>query len=486
MTFAPGRPNPLAGLLLGLMGVAALTLTFTRLLPVNPSTAGFLYLLVVLAVASQGSFPSAAAVSLAAMLCFNYFHLPPVGRFTVADPENWIALFTFLMTALVASHLSGRARQQAEEVRARHLETEQLYALSRAILLTDASQPIGTQAAHRIAQIFDSPLVLILDAKTNHLYHGGPEEGENLEARLLDVVRVGNRQRDASRDIDFWPIALGGSPIGALAAKGVPLSDGAIQSLLNLVAIALERVRILESANRAEIARLNEQFKSTLLDAIAHEFKTPLTSIKAAVSGFRALPAPLPPDQIELTSIIEEEADRLSLLVTEAVQMARIDAGKITPQRLFTDPATLLQSARDSFHGRGADQIEMPAPAAEPWPPVLVDAALITLALRQVFDNALKYAAPGSRVYCFLDADDSLVRVRIANRGTGIPDGERDRIFDKFYRGPAAREGVPGTGLGLHIAREIARGNGGDLYAEPAAEGVVFCFVLPRTEEAKP
>ena len=150
----PRKSFSTAGLALGLGGVAVVAAVFSRLLPVNTSTIGFSLLIVVLGTATMSGFWTAAAVGLAAMLCFNFFFLPPVGQFTIADPENWVALFTFLLTALVASHLSDRAQKRAAEAGRHQQETEQLYSLSRAILLTESSRPIGAQAAQAIAQIF--------------------------------------------------------------------------------------------------------------------------------------------------------------------------------------------------------------------------------------------------------------------------------------------------------------------------------------------
>jgi two-component system sensor histidine kinase KdpD len=470
-------------LAIGLAAVGAVTFLFGRLIPVNASTVGFAFLLVVLGTATSSGFRVATLVSLAATVCFNFFFLPPVGLLTIADPENWVALFTFVLTALVASHLSDRAQKQTAEAKRHQQETEQLYSLSRSILLTDSSRPIGTQAAQSIAQIFNSPLVMILDSKTNQRFQGGPDEMPGLEQRLQDVVRLANQQRVEEKDIDIWPIALGGSPIGALAAAGMRASDGAVQSMLNLVAIALERVRTEEAANRAEASRQSEEFKSTLLDAIAHEFKTPLTSIKAAVTGLRAgagTPLRLA-DQQELTAIIEEETDRLSQLVTEAVRMSEIDAGRIKPQRSRVMVSDLLTAAKATFEGRGAERIQTIGMSNAK---VLVDPELMVLAIRQVLDNALKYSAPESPVVCEIaeaDSESGLLQVRIADQGPGVPIADRERIFEKFYRRAAVRNQVPGSGLGLHIAREIARIHNGDLWvSDPGsqAKGAVFCFSM--------
>lgn len=465
------------GLALGLLGIAALVFGFTQVLRANSTTVGFLFLLVVLGIATIRGLAAAAVVSMAAMLCFNYFFLPPVGQFTIADPENWVALFAFLLTALVASHLSDRAQQQAAQARKIQQETEQLYALSRAILLTDARRPIGVQAVQSIAQIFELPGVVIFDAKSGEMHHGGPTDLVGLDAILQDVVRQGHHHRDSQTQIEVWPIALGGNPIGALATQGMTASDGAVQSVLNLVAISLERVRTDEATQRAEAARQSEEFKSTLLDAIAHEFKTPLTSIKAAATGLQTLDPTRTADQKELTAIIEEETDRLSQLVTEAVKMAEIDAGKVKVQREAISSGALLTAARQTFDGRGAERIRIDDPAQAS---VQVDPELMTLALRQVLDNALKYSEPGSPVVCQAEAQGEELALRIEDRGPGIPERDRQRIFDKFYRRASTRDQVPGTGLGLHIAREITRMHGGDLWVEAATpQGAAFHFRLP-------
>lgn len=465
------------------MSVGATVALFTQAAGVNATTVGFILLLVVLAVATSRGLAAASVVSVAAMLAFNYFFLPPVGRLTVADPENWVALFTFLLTALVASHLSGRAQQQALEARNSQKETEQLYALSRAILLTEASSSIGLRAAQSIAQIFELPAVTILDGKSGELHRGGPvdlapETAGQLESVLREVVRQGQRQR--SGNLEVQPITLGSHPIGALAVQGMTASDGAVQSVVNLVAIALERVRTEEAASRAEAARQSEEFKSTLLDAIAHEFKTPLTSIKAAATGLGMAEATLAADQRELVSIIDEEADRLSRLVTEAVKMAEIDARKTAPQKGSVEALELFEETKRWFEGRGGDRIRMTSGSElRVW----ADRDLIVMALRQLTDNALKYSGADCPVLLSADVENSNVLLRVQDQGLGVPERDRERIFEKFYRRTTASQ-IPGTGLGLHIAREIARIHGGDLWLrEGTASGAEFCISLPPAEE---
>jgi two-component system, OmpR family, sensor histidine kinase KdpD len=464
--------------LAGLLGVGAVTLVFSQWIPVNAASAGFLYLILILAVATLWGLSEAAIASVAAVLCYNFYFLPPVGMFTIADPQNWVALFTFLITALVASHFSDRAKKQTMEAKRRQRETERLYALSRAILLTDAAKPVGAQAVQQISQIFEVEAVAIYDSKSGTLLHGGAGEISGVEGLLKQVVLQGAPHLDAEREIEVWPIALGGQPIGSLAAKRIHLSDSAVQALLNLVAIALERVRTEEAANQAEIARKNEEFKSTLLDAIAHEFKTPLTSIKAAASSLLSEEGVFDASQSELITIIDEETDRLSLLVTEAVKMSQIEAGKLKIERQATRVEVIWKAALASLGGRTEDRIELGETVG--LPEVMVDAELMSLALKQLIDNALKYAPPQTLIRIGGEVMEEMLCVRVSDEGPGIPERDREKIFEKYYRRAAVREKVPGSGLGLHIARQIVQAQGGDLWLEGhGGQGSQFCLTLP-------
>ncbi len=457
--------------------IAAATFVCYQVIHVNPTTAGFAYLLCVLGIATAWGLVESIVASVAAMLAFNFFFFPPVGNFTIADPQNWVALFSFLTTALVASHLSDRAKKQALEAKSRQQETEQLYALSRAILLMELSGSVGFHVAQHIAEIFDCRAVALYDAKSGEIFRGGVQDLPGVEEKFKQVVIQGANARDAAAQVLFAPIVLGGHAIGALALAGVEFSDGALQALLNLVAIAWERVRTEEAANRADAARQSEEFKSTLLDAIAHEFKTPLTSIKAASTTMLSDAPPLTPQTHELATIIDEEADRLTSLVTEAVRMSQIEAGKVRLDRQRVSLDLLLPAILAQFQAR-SDGRPLRYSAAPSLPELTVDPALISLALRQLIDNALKYSPPGSPVDISAARANGNLEIRIADQGPGIPEKERERVFEKFYRRQAVKERVPGTGLGLHIAREILRAHGGDV-AIPPGPGSVFCITIP-------
>jgi two-component system sensor histidine kinase KdpD len=452
---------------------------------VNATTAALTYLLGVLAIATAWGQVESVTASVAAMLCFNYFFLPPVGKFTIADRQNWIALFAFLAVALVASRLSDRAKKRALEAKTHQRETEQLYALSRSILMAD-SHSAGFQAARHIARIFDCRAVALYDSKSGDIFRGGVEDLPEIESKLKQVAMQGAALAEDAAHVLVAPVSLGGRPIGSLALKHPSLSDGALQALLNLVAIALERAGMEEAANRAEAARQSEELKSTLLDAIAHEFKTPLTSIKAASTSMLSDTVRLDPQFRELAAIIDEEADRMSLLVTEAVRLSQIDAGKVKLQREPLDVGKLIEGVLRQFDTQSEGR-KVDLRVSGDLPRISADSELIALAVRQLIDNALKYSPPASPIDVTAGIEKDRMVIRVRDRGPGIPERERERVFDKFYRRLTSKVHVPGTGLGLHICREIIRAHHGDVWVEGApASGSQFCISLPVREASVP
>ncbi len=468
---------------LSLALIAAATFISYVVIPANATTAGFVFLVGILVIAATWGLVEALVASVAAMLCFSYFFLPPVGRLVIADPQNWVALFTFLATALIASHLSDRARKQAQEAKRRQQETERLYELSRVILLTGTTGHICFQVAQNLARIFECRSVAIYDPETGTVAYGGREQLPGIEATLKQALTAPDRAQDPDSDVLVAGIAGSGRPLGSLAMAGISLSENALQALLKLVAIALEGVRTQQAATRAEAARQSEEFKSTLLDAIAHEFKTPLTSIKAASTSILIDVPDLSPQVRELTSIIDEEASRLNLLVSDAVRMAQMDASKIHLERQPVAVAEFVGRVLDGFRPQ-LDGRSLRVNLDKGLPTVAADPDLASMALRQVIDNGLKYSLPATAIEVAANAGDDCVTIRVRDQGPGIPERERERIFDRFYRRRLAKDRVPGSGLGLYIAREIVRAHGGDLWVESAiGSGSEFCLMLPTQEE---
>ena len=459
--------------------VVFVTLVFRMFAIVNATTVGFAYLITILLIAASWGIAESVLASIVATVCFNYFFLPPVGTWAIADPENWVALFTFLISSLIASELSNRARRRTAEANTRQIEMERLYALSRAIMMMDGVQPIGDRIASELARICEIPAVAIHDRVTDMIHRGGAHDLPQIEARLKETARTGEQSKDGESGTLFAPISLGGQSTGSVAIQGGELSNTALNALLNLIAITLENARSREIATRAQAARQSEEFKSTLLDGLAHEFKTPLTSIKAATTALLASNVSDAAQQHELLTIVDQEAERLSRLVTEARRVARLEAGKIhlncewhPVERLIEGVLAQMEPQRD---GRLLD-----VSIAPNLPPAFVDADLIQLALRQLVDNALKYSPRKSAIQISSQLDGNNLVIAVRNQGEPLSESERARIFDKFYRGKNVRYQVAGTGMGLPVARDILLAHGGDVQLHNSSgRGTAFVVTIP-------
>jgi two-component system sensor histidine kinase KdpD len=472
-------------LLGSLLLVGLATFACFEVFRVNQTTAGFVYLLCVLMIGAAWGLLEAIAASVAAMLFFNYYFLPPIRTFTISDSRNWVALFTFLFVSITASQLADRAKRRAGAIEAQQAEMEKLYSLGRAILLIEPGHSPARIITHQIARIFGFPAFALFDRSSGSIYHSGPENMPDINERLKEAATRGSRFVDKDLRVTVVPIQLGGQPVGSMAIREAALSDTALQSLLNLVAVGLEKARTQEASTRAEAARQSQELKSTLLDAIAHDFKTPLTSIKAASTSLLSSSPPLPAEKQELITIIDEEAGRLSRLVTEAIQMAWIEAGQLKLKRVATPVEKwveeTLRQLRPMTEGRKIN-LELP----KHLPLVDMDFELMVLALRQILDNALKYSAAGAEITLNAKATEGRLELNVLDRGPGVAQEEREKIFERFYRGRSNRGRVTGSGIGLAIAREIVKAHGGEIEVKDnPAGGSIFSIVLPRTVEGK-
>ncbi len=472
-TSLPVRASLLLRLAVAIGSVLAVTAVYFFLIHVNPTTVTLTYVVAILLVASGWGGVEATAASVAATVCLNVFFLPPVGTLTIADPQNWVVLAVFLVTTLVASQLSGRARRRQVEAVSRQRDLERLYALSRALLLSPGEPSIPAATAHHIAEAFDFPAVAIYDQRADTVSWAGPGEPPAVDEALRAVARRATTLREG--DLSVVAIQLGGVPIGSLALPTSGLSDTVVQSIGNLVAIALERARDQEAAARAEAARQSGELRATMLDALAHEFKTPLTSMKVAAADLRASAGD--ERNRELAAIVDEDLDRLQALVTDTVQMVRVDAGAFTLRLNDCRLSELVASTLRQFEPRLGGH---PVIARVPDDLLLrADRDLLGLALRQLLDNAVKYS-PATSAIEITAAGGDFVDVSVRNSGPPIPEHEQARLFERFYRGTEAH-GVPGTGIGLAIVRQIAEAHGGTLsVASAAGAGTVFTLSLPR------
>ncbi len=444
---------------------------------INPATTGFAYLIVVLAVASAWGFIEALVASLLATLTFNFFFLPPTGTFTIADPKNWVALFSFLATALIAGRLSARAERRTQDALERQRDVERLYTFSRAILLATGAEPFVSLLVRRLVEIFELNGAVLYDGRGGEFYRAGPADMEALDDRLREAVRNGASYSEPERHWIVVAVRLGAQPIASLAIEGAPMPDSVLQGISNLIAIGLERANAQELAHEIEVARQTEQLRTTLIDAMAHEFKTPLTAVKAAITSLAGNAGAAPQASRELLDVASEEVAHLQQVIEDSIDVARLDTADIHAQLRPSDVEKVIRDAISPFRNQLEGRLELVC--AKPLPHIALDSRLFTLAVRQLIDNALRYSPPGTPVRLREHADASGVTLELTNEGEGIPAGEQHRIFERFYRSPSVKHRIPGSGLGLSIASSIIRAHGGELNVDSHPGQTTFRITLP-------
>jgi two-component system, OmpR family, sensor histidine kinase KdpD len=459
------------------LAVSAIVWFYLVAVPVNNTTVALTLLLAILGISARWGLGEASLASVVAVLELNYFFLPPAGTLTIADPQNWVALFAFLVTAVTASQLSARVRRRAAEAEERRHEVERLYALVQGVMLSRNPRHTIRELVGRVVQIFHVEGAAFYSAAAGEIVRSGPESGPASEHDLKVAAELESPSVDTNRSLVLAPVRLGARPLGGLALVGTPLSKSVVRAIADLIAISMERARALEEAGHAEAVRQSELLKAALLDALAHDIKTPLTSIKAAVTGLLGFPRG--DADKELLTIIDEETDRLNQLAAEVIAMARIEAGKLHLERRGVALDELVSGALSeldpAWKGRPLD-LEI----APDLPMVDADPEFIQQVLKQLLDNALKYSPEASPITISASRKDARIVIGVADRGPGIEENERARIFDKFYRGRRHRFETKGTGMGLPIAKGIVEAHGGKIWVESEpGQGSAFLFSLP-------
>jgi two-component system, OmpR family, sensor histidine kinase KdpD len=449
-------------------------------LHVNFSTTGFLDLLIVVLVAMMSGFWEATITSLVALTCLNYFFVPPVYTFYVADPQNWVALITFESTALLVSRLSIQREKQARTAILERRRMERLYELSRRTLLMNPQQSPGSQIVTQIRDVVEVDAVALFDAARAHVDTAGADCPE-LEA-LARSTYLQDRNEDHA-DLVTWQRVLrpGTSSIGAIVLRGINLSPLLADSIASLTAIALERARAFEKQSHAEAARQSEQLRTAVLDALAHAFKTPLTAIRTASSGLLEV-GHLDPAQVDLVTLIDEESDKLNVLSTRLLQTARLEASE-TKLRKET---VLIPQLIDEILTKHSDQLggrPTQVSIANQRCATYGDRELLGTAIMQFIDNAAKYSTPGSPIAIAVDDRDGEILISVHNEGSKVRAEDRERIFERFYRSPGSNHRAPGTGLGLSITKEAAQVHRGRAWVNSEeGKGTTFFLSLPLTE----
>jgi two-component system sensor histidine kinase KdpD len=465
--------------------VAGITFFFSRVLQVNQTTVALSFLLAILAVSAVWGTVVSVFMSVVAMLAFNYFFLPPIGTLTIADPQNWVALFAFLFSSIMGSQLSARIRKEADEAHRRRREIERLYRFSQKLLGEGNVIQLMNAIPNYIVDSFETGAAELFLPQKDKFYRSGFGAAHLDEEQMKTAFLRDETTMDTQLGLYFFPVRLGVRPLGSLGISGSQLSHQTLDAIGSLVAIAIERARAIEQLGETEAERQGERLKSALLDSIAHDFRTPLTSIKAAVTGLLAPASPDRSQSHELLTIINEECDRLNHLVEEAAEMARLESGEIELHFVPTPIEKIIQAAiehsKTSLAGRNI-QLHV----SSGLPPVRADLDRAKDVLVQLLENASLYSPKDQPITISAELTSDSVTTSVADRGPGIEDIEQGMIFDKFYRGKDQRYLVRGTGMGLPIAKAIVTAHNGTInVTSQVGRGSVFSFTLPVARSAQ-
>jgi two-component system sensor histidine kinase KdpD len=461
----------------------------------NATTVALTYLLVILIVAATTRLWIAVTTSFLAMLCFNFFFLPPVGTLTIADPQNWVALFAFLAVSLVASQLSSAASARAQEALARRDELARLFDLSRDVLLvTDSGEAIALLARF-ISRRFELDYVAICLPRSGDwdIFEAGAldqaldkeelsrafasAEGA-LEADTRARAYAGHRAMLVGREtVRFVPLRLGTRPLGLLASAGRDIEAATLDALGGVAAIAIERAHFLEERKAAELARQSGELKSALLASLGHDLRTPLTAIRVAASNLQASWL-TEQDRRDQSEIVLIEVERLTRLFQNILDMARIDAGAVSATLQWVHPSEVLEAARDQVqHTLSLHEIDV---SNDSETLVRVDPRLTAAALAHLLENAAQYSPPYSRITVAFHTSDDELTMTVRDRGPGISGVDLPHLFDRFYRGAESKRRVSGTGMGLSIARGLLAVERGRVTAENCPDGGArFTIAVP-------
>ncbi len=310
-------------------------------------------------------------------------------------------------------------------------------------------------------------------------------------ARVTGTLEFDARERTYSghateviggQTVRIVPLRVGTRPIGLLAAAGRPVELGTLDVLAGIVAIAIERARFLEERKTAELTRQSEELKSTLLASIGHDLRTPLTAIRVATSnlrdGFLA-----EAERRDQADVILTEVERLTRLFQNILSMARIDAGPIETSLEWAVPSDIVAAAREQVEQAVRHhRVEVTIPSDAP---VRLDPKLTATALAHVLENAAQYSPAGTTIRVGVSALDGELRVAVHDAGPGISAADLPRLFDRFYRGEAARNRSSGTGMGLSIARGLLAAEGGRIWVENDPPGATFTMAVPIEQRAQ-
>ena len=470
MKLATNRIAAWAAALVSLATVTALG-SIARM---NPSTIGFVYLIVVLLTSVWGGLLVGTVVSIIATLCYNFFFFAPLYTLTIAEPANWFALAAFLVASVTVSRLVVAARVQADKAEQRRTELETLYGLS--IDLFTATNRVGAlgEAAGRALKLLgarEGGLVLFDGSpyRQRVVWWNGekPDEIEDLIAGIGRHQEPLEMPSPLGRDV-YLPLIVGGKPNGALVARGTDASKQALESAARLVGLAVERERFTEENAHVQALRESDALKTSLLRAISHDLTTPITAITIRTESLRR-DAASNADLLENVNAIAQETERLRRRIDNLLAMARLEAGKSKPRPEPTPPADLFRAVRENLQLVFGTRT-LTVHVDEDCPDAYVDPSLALEILVNLVENAHRVSPANTPIELIArrhPLDMKKLRIEVLDRGPGMPSG----TVDSNGNIATPISDVAQLGLGLEIARTLAAANGGSIVLAPRPGG---------------
>jgi two-component system sensor histidine kinase KdpD len=470
----------------------------------TPNSVSLAFLTAVLAAAAWFGLGPSLYACVASVLAYNFFFLPPLYTFVIADPENVVALFFFLIAALIASNLAARMRAQTLSARERSRVTEQLYQFTRKIAAAPDLDDLLWATAYQVAVMLEVRVVLLMPQDgTLSVRAGYPPEDQLDRDNLAAASWAWQSDRPAGRGSDnlpgvswlFLPLRTGRGPVAVIGLERdrpgallTPDQRRLLDALTDQAALAIERVHLSQDLERSRVMAETERLRSALLTSISHDLRTPLASILGAASSLESYGPLLDEgDRRDLLGTIHAEAERLNRFVANLLDMTRLEAGALSPHMEEADlgeiAASALSRAGAILAGHQAVLDLEPGIAS-----ARLDAVLFEQVLFNLLDNAAKYAPAGTTITLRVKQSRAGLLVKVLDEGPGLPEGGHISVFEKFTRFHGADRQRPGTGLGLAICRGFIEAMGGSISAanrtdrgDPALPGAVFTIILPAS-----
>ncbi|MGA3047417.1 MAG: ATP-binding protein [Terracidiphilus sp.] len=464
-------------------GVTTITLVW---LGADSTAAGMVYLVLVVWSATQAGIWLALFVALLCAGSFDFFFLPPYRTLRLAGGQQWVAMVSFVASCVVVGRVAERARRQTRQAEQQREDVERLYELSQEMMLHEDAAGLIQDLPRLIDRIFALDGVVLYVCDQGQFYSSRSDLPASVQATLQAMTQGMNPTVATDSGYYTTALTLGMRPVGALGWRPATLSREVATAVSAQVAIVLARSIAIEASTRMEAAREGERLRTALIDSLTHELRTPLTSIRAAATTLLEAKGLDEEGRLDLVMIVNEEAERLDVLIGEAVEMAEIDANVVQVHLVSQHPRALLEQAvEETRKSLVKHKVSIAVEdQGNPDDPAWFDPHLLGRVLRHLLENAASYTPPGSRILLSSRRTEDRLEFLVEDNGPGIDALDLPLIFEKFYRGKKGASAGKGSGMGLAITRAILAAHGGGIEATSVpGKGASFRFWVPLVEK---